>query len=84
MEPFKMQNAKNCNKGREGGTQGGGWGRNILGATLGGELNLQVGPQTGLGSSFRGAGTDRATYRNTTGHSKRSLILGAYYVPSIL
>lgn len=83
MEPFKMQNAKNCNKGREGGTQGGGWGRNILGATLGGELNLPVGPQTGLRSSGE-QGTDGATYRNTTGHSKQSLILGAYYVPSIL
>lgn len=38
MEPFKMQNAKNCNKGRENSWR---WSwRNILGDTLGGELNL--------------------------------------------
>lgn len=74
-----MQNPKNCNKGR--GTHGDG-GEGSLGDTLGGELELQSPdwPQ----QISEGAGTRGATYRNMTSHSKQSLILGAYYVPSIL
>lgn len=54
-----MQNAKNCNKGRENSWR---WSwRNILGDTLGGELNCLPGPQTLVSGA---EGTGRATHRN--------------------
>lgn len=75
-----MQNLKNCNKVREESMEMGQG--DIPGDTLGGELELQSPdwPQQVSG----GAGTRGTNYRNMTSHSKQPLILGAYYVPSIL